>query len=226
MNSILKYFLVFVAVSYGSWSYYRWPQTTNCQNDSSCYVKLSTQWQPGICRLLGCNRTPEPRFSIHGLWEGQQIDNCKDGEEFQDSVLEDSRLVRQLDQEWPSLKRQNRGFWAYQYRKHGRCSHAMPRFRGTRGYLEGGLMLFSKVRPDECLSKARISPANDKSVSQDDLIRALSVNHQGRIPEITCGGGGSYLTEVRYCFNSNGDTPIDCPGGRGYCNNRITINEN
>jgi ribonuclease I len=78
----------------------------------------------------------EDRFHLHGFWPENRVPRsqpqyCKDTRLFGVDVQVISHgLEADMIEWWPSLTRDNRNFWNYEWRKHGSCS----RMTRTRYY--------------------------------------------------------------------------------------------
>lgn len=204
-----------------------WPQATKGEVSKSLksrYIILSLQWQPGICRLYWPNRrciiTPEPRFSIYGIWEDHQEDERRSVRSFNFADLDES-LTDRLNEDWVSMFIPNQFFWELQYDRHAKFLAA---FKSPRKYLEGGLELFDRIRPNECLREAGIE-ASGELINRRRFTRVLSSCHQQHLPQITCGIDNTYVTQIRFCFTHDGNEPIDCPDRSTRCGQSVSLIE-
>lgn len=182
------------------------------------YLKLSVQWQPGFCHRNGCRG--ESKFSIHGLWPGQNHNSyspslCCTNDNFEAEKLMD--LNSRLKVHWPSLKGDDSWFWRHEYDKHGSCTRNLQGFGSVYNYFKRTLDLFEGLKLNYIEG---IYP--DTSIDKSDFIEKLTVNHGKRRIEMDCDGG--FVNEIRFCFShEDSNPPVDCPNANDDCSSRINL---
>lgn len=189
------------------------------------YLKLSVQWQPGYCHRSGCSA--DQSFTIHGLWPGSDDNkfspsSCCTEENFDPSKLRD--LEDRLSEAWPSLSGDNWWFWRHEFDKHGSCTRDLPGLKSLKEYFEKTLKMFDALDLDNQIRLDDIKPSNSQGYPKEDLVRILTSNHDGRRPDLECDNG-SYLREIRFCYDHITQEPIDCPDVMDRCESSIILLE-
>ncbi len=169
------------------------------------YYVLAVSWSPSYCSEAGdndeqqCNRGDGKRYSfvLHGLWpqyEKGYPENCRTARRpYVPQPLIDSML---------DIMPSNR-LVINEYRKHGTCSGLNP-----ESYYALSRKLFSSIRVPQRYQ----NPFESQYASPDELVsefRRANPAISADAMAVVCGGAGSRLKEIRFCFSKDGQ-PRSC----------------
>ncbi|KAG6573572.1 hypothetical protein SDJN03_27459, partial [Cucurbita argyrosperma subsp. sororia] len=180
------------------------------------YFQMVQQWPLATCTGTPCLNPPSNKFTIHGLWPSNfsnAILVCK-GSTFNSTNTAFLALEPLLNQYWPDLiSKNNRGFWRYEWNKHGTCSESV--FNQVQ-YFQTTLNIRTNPNYDllAILKTARLIPTGSISHRYhviEGAIRAAIGKKPGLRCNINKKTRNSQLHEIVLCFDKNGVTLIDCP---------------
>ena len=133
-------------------------------------------------------------------------------------------ISSRLSEVWPALKRgDDRGFWAYEYRKHGSCATETPSLAGLKRFFETTLALFERINLDGALRRTGFTPADEpRPFATRRLAEALQQSY-GVSPQIKCRqlNGLGLLENVSFCLDKQLNL-IDCPM-RSQCGQELLL---
>jgi ribonuclease T2 len=170
------------------------------------YYALVLSWSPTFCSGAAgadadqqCNRGDGKRFSfvVHGLWpqyEKGYPELCRTARKPYVPQL----LIDKMLDIMPSG-----GLVVHEYRNHGTCSGLPP-----ESYFALIRQLYSKIRIPEKLTNPFESQFLSPSEVASSFMR-LNPEIKSDMMAISCGGAGSRLREVRFCFSKEGK-PRSC----------------
>lgn len=151
-----------------------WP-TTICGKVATGTLKETGLTKPGDClkRLKMFQRFRQYKFTIHGLWPSQK--DLAVGRGPTDcwirSGLDIARKVYTLSNiraYWPSFIKDEKDFWASEWKKHGRCAAKLPHVRDSVGYFQRAVNLAADLdRIQEKLRRLRPGLNSGKEVTID-----------------------------------------------------------
>jgi ribonuclease T2 len=169
------------------------------------YYALVLSWSPSYCSTAGenadeqCNRNDGKRFSfvLHGLWP-----------QYDKGYPEMCRTARKPFVPQPLMDRMldimpSTSLIVHEYRKHGVCSGLQP-----DEYFGTARRLFTSIRVPERYS----NPFEAQFLSPDQVVSDFTrANPQltADMMAVACGGAGSRLKEIRFCFSKDGK-PRNC----------------
>lgn len=180
------------------------------------YYLLQLTWPTSFCSHNRCESRSPGHFVMHGNWPNR-FDRrlvtycCNAADEYDLSVIDE--ISGRLSEVWPALKRgDERGFWAYQYKKHGACATETPSLTGVRRYFETTLALFERLDLDAALRRAEFVPTDEPApYGTGQLAKALQEAYGVRV-HIKCRKlpRVGLLENISFCFDKQLN-PIDCP---------------
>ncbi|MEW5305914.1 MAG: hypothetical protein WDW38_009843 [Sanguina aurantia] len=175
------------------------------------YFMLVRQWSGTFCAHAECPMVHRHgfKFTLHGLWPnyaaGGWPQDCNANMRFDESKLDD--ILPELQEEWPSVFKEDESFWAHEWSKHGTC--ALDIFPSELDYFKGTLDLHAKYDLQGVFSAAGITPSWTKTYRASDLQSAVE-DAYGIVPQLHCVNGR--LNEIWMCVGKDLSV-IDCPSG-------------
>jgi ribonuclease T2 len=170
------------------------------------YYALVLSWSPTFCSSSSggdadqqCNRNDGKRFSfvVHGLWP-----------QYEKGFPQMCRTARKPYVPQPLIDKMldimpSGGLVVHEYRQHGTCSGLAP-----EEYFSLIRQLYGKIRIPEQLN----NPFESQFLSPSDVVSSFTRLNPAIGPDmmaVSCGGAGSKLREVRFCFTKDGK-PRSC----------------
>ncbi|KAI9934581.1 hypothetical protein ASPWEDRAFT_116974 [Aspergillus wentii DTO 134E9] len=162
---------------------------------------------------------PSDSWTIHGLWpdhcDGGYGEHCDDSREVDDieSVLKDqgrTELLDYMQTYWISDSESNNKFWAHEWNTHGTCVNTIDpscytdyaEHEEVGDFFEQVVTLFKDLDTYTALSKAGITPTNDKTYTAKEIQSAVGSIHDGYEVTLLCNDDTLY--EIEYYFNVYG----------------------
>lgn len=186
-------------------------------------IKLSTQWQPGVCQAAEqpCSVSPRAVFSIAGLRPDDVIDCC--GQAYDATLLQP--LSSELEHFWPLLTG-DKSSYADEWKKHGSCGLTVPQLDNQSKYFRTALDLFKSLHLAEALASANIKPDSRSSVQYDYLIEVLKPYLNNKTPQVVCKETDDLeyplLTGIDVCYSKNLEV-VDCEPSWYKCTRRLVL---
>ncbi|KAJ7970778.1 Ribonuclease [Quillaja saponaria] len=185
------------------------------------YFRLALRWPNSYCRSNNCRQTVPQYFTIHGLWpqknDGSELSNCNTTEQLTDALL--NNFKSDLPNYWPDLSttyfEASKGFWRYQWTKHGSCSSS--KFKPSQ-WVERAITLTKTHDVLSMLKKAGILP-NGASYTTSKILKAIQ-DGTSKPADIVCNkdkNGNMYLFEVRLCFDYDANAITNCQNKARQC---------
>ena len=170
------------------------------------YYALVLSWSPSFCSSSSgsdadeqCNRSDGKRFSfvVHGLWP-----------QYEKGFPEMCRTARKPFVPQPVIDGMrdimpSGGLIVHEYRQHGTCSGLPP-----DSYFGLVRQLYKQIRIPEKLN----NPFESQFLSPSEVLLSFARLNPAIKPgmmAISCGGAGSRLKEIRFCFTKDGQ-PRTC----------------
>lgn len=194
-------------------------QPVDCGSKPYDYYLFQLTWPTSFCSHNLCESRALGHFVVHGLWpnrfDRRMVTYCgRPSDRLNMSELDP--ISNRLREVWPALKRQGdeKGFWMYEYRKHGQCANDTPSLVGVRPFFETALNMFERLNLDGALRRADFAPTDQPQPYGTDQVAAALQRIYGVHVHIKCRStaskGSGILENVSFCFNKQLN-PIDCP---------------
>lgn len=186
---------------------------SGCRNEYDFdYLLLSLQWGPGVCATSDrpCERIPNQRFTIHGLWlqkdNKQEVQDCCFDNTFDYKLIEEFK--QDLDRYWFSYySYDSTSFLSHEWLKHGTCARNIPNLKGEKNFFETTLNLVKKLPILARLKSRGIVPGPGQVYNYRDIMNAVGGLTEGKRIGIHCllqpDQPNPMLVGINVCFDKD-----------------------
>lgn len=192
--------------------------TQSCQRETPFKIAiLSVTHAPGYCSNVECKRH-QNEWVIHGLWPDHGNNTSPEFCCYEPFLNTTSLqpIRKKLETQWRNLiqDRTDHNHWIHQWKKHGTCASS-SRMRGQLNYFKTALELHDQLEMNQWMSRENITYGQSH---QFDKVKNAIENGFGKRARYSCSKPASstfpILSEVRFCYEPQNLTRIDCPTQR------------